>query len=398
MSIVRPARRTLIAAGLGVLAAGAAAPVAVAAPASTAPAPALTPLRLDGPTGPEHVGAVQLHLVDLARKDPWTDSGQPRELMATLHYPAHGTRGHAMLPWLSEGAARAVKDTYPGKLDGYAMPMTHSADTAPVARHGRRPVLLYSPGFGSDRSFNTLVVEDLVSWGYVVVTVDHPHDSGEVEFPGGRVQTRTVVGRDKDEMRKAVAVRADDLRFVLDCLAVLDRGGNPDAERRRLPHGLRGTLDLGRVGAFGHSLGGASSAALMYQDRRVRAGIDLDGTLWGPVVTGGLDRPFLLMDTADHDGLQKDPAWTEFWKHLGGWHRCLRLADAQHLSFTDVVALSPQLKGGFPQVGTIPAARAVAAVRATVRAFFDLHLLGRADAGHLLEGASRRYPEVGFVA
>ncbi|MFF4739677.1 alpha/beta hydrolase family protein [Streptomyces sp. NPDC001262] len=397
MSIVRPARRTLIAAGLGVLAAGAAAPVAVAAPASTAPAPALTPLRLDGPSGPEHVGAVQLHLVDRDRKDPWTDSGQPRELMATLHYPAHGTRGHAMLPWLSEGAARAVKASYPGKLDGYAMPMTHSADTAPVARHGRRPVLLYSPGFGSDRSFNTLVVEDLVSWGYVVVTVDHPHDSGEVEFPGGRVQTRTVVGRDKDEMRKAVAVRADDLRFVLDCLAVLDRGGNPDAERRRLPHGLRGTLDLGRVGAFGHSLGGASSAALMYQDRRVRAGIDLDGTLWGPVVTGGLARPFLLMDAAEHDGLHKDESWEEAWKHFSGWHRCLRLADAQHLSFTDVVALVPQLKGGFP-VGTIPAARAVAAVRATVRAFFELHLRGRADTGHLLEGASRRYPEVGFIA
>ncbi|MCC2277744.1 lipase [Streptomyces sp. ET3-23] len=402
MSIVRPARRTLIAAGLGVLAAGAAAPTAFAAPAPSAPAataPAPTPLRLDGPTGPERVGAVQLHLVDPARKDPWTGSGKPRELMATLHYPAHGTRGHAMLPWLSEGTARALKERYPGKLDGHAMPLTHSADAAPAARHGRRrPVLLYSPGFGSDRSFNTLVVEDLVSWGYIVVTVDHPHDSGEVEFPDGHVQTRTVFGANKEEVTKAVGVRAEDLRFVLDCLAVLDRGGNPDAERRRLPHGLRGTLDLGRVGAFGHSLGGASSAALMHQDRRVRAGIDLDGTLYGPVVTAGLDRPFLLMDTADHDGLKKDPAWTEFWKHLGGWHRCLRLADAQHLSFTDIVALAPQMKGGFPQVGTIPADRAVAAVRATVRAFFELHLRGRADAGHLLEGASRRYPEVGFIA
>ncbi|MEU7163976.1 hypothetical protein AB0A70_04925 [Streptomyces morookaense] len=141
MSIARPARRTLIAAGLGVFAAGAAAPTAFAAPAPGAPTPgapaptalAPTPLRLDGPTGPERVGAVQLHLVDPARKDPWTDSGKPRELMATLHYPAHGTHGHAMLPWLSEGAAGALKGQYPGKLDGHAMPLTHSADTALAA-------------------------------------------------------------------------------------------------------------------------------------------------------------------------------------------------------------------------------------------------------------------------
>ena len=60
-----------------------------------------------------------------------------------------------------------------------------------------------------------------------------------------------------------------DLRFVLDRL-----GG------------------AGPVGVFGHSLGGATAAQLMHDDRRVRAGIDLDGTLYGPVTTAGLDRPF----------------------------------------------------------------------------------------------------------
>ncbi|MEU8687509.1 hypothetical protein [Streptomyces sp. NPDC048665] len=110
-----------------------------------------------------------------------------------------------------------------------------------------------------------------------MVAVDHPYDSGEVEFPDGRmVLTRSAPSAD------AVAVRVADLRCVLDQVAVLDRGGNPDAERRPLPRGLRGLLDLGRVGVFGHSHGGASAAALMDLDRRVRAGVD-DGRRRGVV-------------------------------------------------------------------------------------------------------------------
>ncbi|MFF7371644.1 alpha/beta hydrolase [Streptomyces tricolor] len=390
MPAVRPARRVLLAGGLG---AAAAAALPVPAYASAAE-PVL--LRLAGPAGPAPVGAVELHLVDRSRTDPWTD--RPRELMATVAYPAVDVRDRPLLPWLPPGAERALKARYGGALDGYAFPRTHSADRAP-ARPGRRPVLLYSPGAASDRTFNTLVVEELVSWGYVVVTVDHPHDSGEVEFPDGRVVLSAGEGSTEAEVTAAVAVRAADLRFVLGSLAVLSRGGNPDAERRRLPRGLRAALDLTRVGAFGHSRGGAAAAALMDLDPRVRAGADLDGTVFGPVVGRGLDRPFLLMDTAVHDGLDKDPYWPEFWRNLRGWRRCLRLADAGHHSFTDLVALAPQLPPGPPlQVGTIAADRAVAAVRATVRAFFDLQLRGRPDTGHLLDGASRRHPEVGYVA
>ncbi|WP_405875136.1 lipase [Streptomyces sp. NBC_00005] len=342
---------------------------------------------------------MELHLIDRSRTDPWSGAGQPRELMVTVTYPPENVRGRTMLPWLPQGAERALKARYGGALDAYALPATHSTDSAP-ARRGRRPVLLYSPGYQSDRTFHTLVVEELVSWGYVVVTVDHPYDSGEVEFPDGRVVVFRPTGDDDDAARAAaVAVRAADLRFVLDCLAVLNRGGNPDARRRPIPRGLPGTFDLARTGAFGHSRGGAAAAAVMDVDARVRAGLDLDGTVFGPVVERGLDRPFLLMDTAVHDNLNKDPNWPTLWKHLRGRRRCLRLADAEHLSFTDIVAIVPQLAVSLPlPLGTIPADAAVAAARATVRAFFDAHLRGRPDTSHVLTGASPRYPEVRYVA
>jgi len=46
---------------------------------------------------------------------------------------------------------------------------------------------------------------------------------------------------------------------------------------------------------FGHSLGGATAAAAMLDDQRIKAGVNLDGTLFGPVVNAGLDRPFMLV-------------------------------------------------------------------------------------------------------
>lgn len=46
---------------------------------------------------------------------------------------------------------------------------------------------------------------------------------------------------------------------------------------------------------FGHSFGGATTAAAMHADPRIKAGINLDGSLYGPVTTVGLDQPYLLI-------------------------------------------------------------------------------------------------------
>lgn len=54
---------------------------------------------------------------------------------------------------------------------------------------------------------------------------------------------------------RALAVRLPDMKFVLDQLALLNRGHNPDAEHRSLPAGLRGALNLGHIGMLGFSTG-----------------------------------------------------------------------------------------------------------------------------------------------
>jgi predicted dienelactone hydrolase len=240
-----------------------------------------------------------------------------------------------------------------------------------------------------------VLVEHLVSRGYVVATIDHTYDGGQVEFPDGRVEVPAVPPVTPDVAEKVVAVRVADTRFVLDRLMRLNEGQNPDAEGRPLPAGLRGLLDPGRVGMFGHSLGGAAAAQAIYEDRRIRAGINLDGTMFGAVIEGGLKRPFMLVASQDHSR-DNDPSWQRFWSNLGGWRLDLRLRKAGHESFSDLQVLIPQMElpPEFVQelIGSIDPSRSAVNQRAYVAAFFDQHLRHRHR--HLLDGPSRRFPEM----
>jgi predicted dienelactone hydrolase len=359
---------------------------------------------LPAPTGPECIGTVALHLRDTTRIDPWVPARPVREIMIQIWYPARSTRGHLPAPWLSSGAVPHFAEVFGFPADRIRATGTHGRVSAPVARRpGGHPVLLYSPGLGGDRGTSTALAEELAGHGYIVVTVDHTHDASEVEFPDGRVEVAALPPEIDDEVIVRVAdVRAADIRFVLDQLAALDAGRNPDAGRRPLPDGLRGAFDLDRVGMFGHSLGGSTAAATMHDDPRLKAGVNLDGTLVGASALAGSDRPFLLL-SSDHGAGVEDPSWTTFWANHRGWKRELKLSGAVHGSFNDGVVFYPQAAveiGLTPEqlaemVGTLDPQRSITVQRSYLRAFFDQHLRHRD--GRLLRAPHPGYPEIEFV-
>ncbi|GAA4262525.1 alpha/beta hydrolase family protein [Dactylosporangium darangshiense] len=378
------------------LAALPAAAVSLTAAPALAAAPPLTRLTLPAPTGPEQIGTVSLHLVDATRPDPWVPAQRARELMVQIWYPACDARHYPRATWVSPALAAALAP--PGS--DYTLPVTHAHLGAPAAP-GRRPVVLYSPGLGLERTASTAVVEELVSHGYVVVTIDHTHDSSLVEFPGGRTEPRSIPeptdpANADAVIAEALRTRVADTRFVLDRLLFLVHGRNPDADGARLPHALSEVFDLSRTGMLGHSLGGAAAAEAMYEDRRIRAGANLDGTESGAVLDAGLDRPFLLFGAGTGD----DDSWARLWSNLRGPRLHLQLLNAGHLSFTDYQVLFPQAGVPadqlVPNFGTVDPARSVTAQRAYLLAFFDRYLRGRQS--RLLTGPSPRYPEIRFVA
>lgn len=81
--------------------------------------------------------------------------------------------------------------------------------------------------------------------------------------------------------------------------------------------------------------------------------MNLDGTLFGPVVVAGLDRPFMLVGAQGHRR-DNDPSWAQFWANLRGWRLNLRLTGAAHTSFTDFQAPLPQIAGAIGLRGRGP--------------------------------------------
>ncbi|MER5311262.1 alpha/beta fold hydrolase [Streptomyces sp. NPDC002773] len=332
-------------------------------------------LRLPAPTGPYPVGAVVHHLVDPTRNDPWVPAIGVREVMITVLSPATTGRGLPRMPQLTPEAAGVftvlgplVRPWLPAAGVDWAATLTHARVCAPPLA-GRRPVLLYSPGGGDSRAMGSSLAIDLASYGWTVVTVDHPGDASEVEFPDirpGRDRVRaTALSPDIDAatFRTMVDTRVADLRFVLDALG------------------------LDRVGLYGHSAGGTAVAQALHEDRRIAAAAVLEGYLdlmdgeLLPVAREGADRPVLLAGTDGFRDARLDRSWSALLAHGGPVVR-RQLDDSDHWVFTDYAALAPQLQkaglmtaeGRAEMVGAIDPRASVPAVRRLVRSFFARHL------------------------
>lgn len=334
------------------LAVAASVPLASRASAADAP-PRLT---LPPPTGPFPVGTTVRPLV---RGD--------RVLMTSLWYPARDAGRYPRAPWLAPAVVRELLVSAGFPPDAVLGPLTAGRLGAPGRRGGERlPVVVYSHGAHDHRAGNTVVVQELASHGYLVVTVDHTGDAF-TQLPDGRVLTPDPeVPMYPDDF-------AADIRFVLDHLGELTAG-------RHDPH---------RIGLFGWSKGATAITHVMFAERRVRAGLSLDGPM-EPEVPDVLDRPLMLM-TAEFTRAAY-PSVATLWSHLHGWRRNVQVTGAEHSSYTDYQVLLPQM--GQP-VGILDPARAVRIQQAYPLAFFDRHLRGRP--ARLLDGPSPAFPEVAFI-
>ncbi|MFF5296997.1 alpha/beta hydrolase family protein [Paractinoplanes globisporus] len=358
-------RRSFTSAALAVIAA---VPLGLADRAAAAPAR----LRLPAPTGPFPIGTRELHLVDRARG---------RELMASVWYPARDIRRHPVVPWMRPAVLRELLVSAGFAADAVLSPLTAGHAGAPVLRPSRErlPIVVFSHGAHDHRADTTVTVQELASHGYAVITVDHTDDAF-VEFPDGRV----LVPSEDPAKSLGPDDFAADIRFVLDHLD--DIGG--------------GALDPGRIGMFGWSKGGTATVHLMFADRRIRAGVSLDGPM-EPAVAGELDRPLMMM-TAEFTRAA-EPAVAALWSQLRGWRLNVQADGAVHRSYTDYQALLPQLARVIGMsddelrgwIGTLDPGRAVTIQQAYPLAFFDRHLRHRPS--RLLSGPSPAFPEVTYL-
>ncbi|WP_121156057.1 alpha/beta hydrolase family protein [Micromonospora pisi] len=353
----------------------------------TSATPPSTP-RLPEPTGRQPVGTTSLHMKDLSRPDPWVPTAKARELMVSLWYPAKTRDGRRVQYLTPKESELILQGSLGTPSDVLSRTRTHAiGDAEPAGGRHKLPLVVLSPGFTWPRSSLSALAEDLASWGYAVVGIDHTYETFATTFPDGRVTTCAACELEdvEDFGRKAEESRAVDVSFVLDQLL----GAHPKWIGSRL-------LDPSRIAIAGSSLGGASSSEVMLRDPRVRAGINMDGHMFAPLPPGGLSRPFLFLgqQSFHSPGSAADTTWDDNWPLLTGWKRWLVVAGSVHASFTDYDLLAEQI--GADLGSDLTGLRSVEITRRYVRAFFDLNLRGVAQP--LLDRPSARYPEVRFCS
>jgi dienelactone hydrolase len=357
---------------------------------------------LPKPSGPYAVGRSLFDWTDSSREDPYSSSiGKYRELMVWLWYPAASAPGAAAAEYIP--AAWAAKlpwrpVTIPARI------RVHAVSDAPLAGKDQAyPVVVFSTGFGNLPSDYTSVMEDLASRGYVVLGITNTYSAPVVRFPDGRVAEplraasfpRGPIAAVQSAGDRMVNVWAADVRFSLDMLAKM----NADPQSR-----FYGRFDMQKVGFLGHSFGGAAAAEACSTDPRCKAGIDLDGNLFGGVLKTGIKQPFLFIlsdwtlgpswvqRTLSGVTLQKMKAHQSDIEHemqdaCKDSSQCwdTHIQGTRHFNFTDVAVLySPGMKlTGF--LGPVDGRKGLDEAAACIGTFFAAALNGQSpsqpDAG-----------------
>jgi predicted dienelactone hydrolase len=384
--------------------------------------------ELPEPSGPHRVGVTTLHLVDPSREEPFTvEPDDRRELTLTVWYPAApiaepgepapywndaDVAGPLMAKLTREAFGMTVLDN---AFDHYADVPTHSwADAPPAPEPRELPVLVYSHGYGAARpTSNTALFEDLASRGYFVASVSHPYETPAVVFEDGRVaswQPDAVMGllRGQDptfferyvetpdpaardalvrEFLAAQTSTSTSMRvWLADTRSAVDEIERIASGERRTP--FAGRLDLDRLGVLGMSFGGATAGVFCVEDRRCKAGLNLDGFQYGDGMADAVVRvPFMIVSAKRDDVPLND----FFFRHAAGPTYLVEIADSTHMNFTDTSIAAPSLRW-VGALGEIDGHRMLHILNAYVAAFFDRHLLERRSP--LLEAPSADYPEV----
>lgn len=369
-----------------------------------APAPA-TP-ELPAPTGRAAIGTTRWVATDPARTEDLAQSGGPRQVEVLAWYPAAATEGSALAPYLREGMAELPPGLRLPLASLAALPTHAVRDAPPIDGAEKLPVLVFSHGFGGIPSSYTALLEDLASHGYAVLSIVHPYEATAATLADEKVislfdeagQPKPTFGAvvaewaQEDEILAAVtreptedgqlrllrdylkglrATQATVERWSADTKLVLDRLG--DLPKSSVAGRLAARLDLARLGAFGHSMGGVVAGEFCLDDSRCRAGLNLDGSPQsGTMIDRRLAVPFLMV-YSDRPG--RAGASDAIYRRAAPRYYRVKVQKTLHLDFSDMVFWGGPLSQG--ALGALPARRASEITRTIVRQYFDQELRAR---------------------
>ena len=324
------------------------------------------------PTGNYQIGTTKLFLTDSSRKDPFKRS-QFRKVYVKVWYPAQNIDQQKPALYLDDYPLEVIFETFKAKnlskewIAEIANASTHSYNNAEISlNESSYPVLIFNPGFyfGLPNLYLSMM-EDLASHGYIVCCVNHPYEQPYINFPDDeeiyikkkRAQwayLQLVVAdmfqwkaRDSEEkieevtryyhkmlhrFNKIVSLWTADSRFVIDYF-----------EKQQLSqsqHEVIDRMNLELIGVFGQSIGGAVSGEICVQDKRIKAGVNLDCFQFGGAIDQPIEQAFMLVQSDYNESWNLGN--TINFKNTHGDFSFLSFPRSSHFVFSDAAILPYQ--------------------------------------------------------
>lgn len=363
--------------------------VGVAGIALAATLPSLLPVPdLPVPSGPQDIGTTVLELVDRSRDETYGPTpGGPREMVVQVWYPAIVDSTVAPVgihpDWDVVGPALSQSIGFPRWfLSHLRFTNSHTYEDVPIAP-GAFPVIVYSHGWTGYRSIALNQIETLVSNGYIVVAPDHTYgsvatrfdDGDEVGFwPAALPDQDTVSESAYDAASEAlVDVYAEDLISILNALEVGVGGAFGD---------LAESMDLTRIGLYGHSTGGGAAVKVCLTDERCDAVLGMDAWVepfTDPILATSATRPSLYLRSVEWQekpndallrGIAERSETVSYWVGIDG---------TGHNDFVMTPLFSP-IADDLGLRGPIAPGRLLPIIDQYLLGFFDVFLLGTGSA------------------
>lgn len=239
-------------------------------------------IQLPQPTGSYNVGISTYFLKNVS----YYSNKKSRSLLVHIYYPSIKTQ-HKYPPYLSntmhlykEKLAHKYKTEdieYLDMINDWAMPNTPIyAESSPF------PILFFSPGFLMAAQLYSSLIEEMASHGYVVVAINHTDACWPVMFPDGSSPAILPEFENVFSNKERSCLQIFDMVqeiWIKDIECVLFWLHNQT---------LTKSLDLSRMGIFGHSFGGSTATEVVRKNNNFKAMANLDGVLFGP----NWDKPF----------------------------------------------------------------------------------------------------------
>jgi len=254
---------------------------------------------LPEPSGKYIIGTEVFEFEDFSREEWFTEEENDfRKIVVQVWYPAIA-QSDSLYPYLDYSD---IKIPAISKRIGISEKFIKNVTTVKTNAFYKAqpinkefPVIIFSHGLGGMRNQNSINIEDLVSNGYIVFSVDHPYDANITVFSdSSTADFRSSLLDDVSEedfwnvRLPQITTRSKDISFLINQLEFFKDQG----------FYIGKLSDLNNIGIFGHSFGGGTAVVTSYLDNRIKACINLDGwfePIPNYIINSGLNIPFCFI-------------------------------------------------------------------------------------------------------